>query len=475
LFSPTATSANVPGALGGDSPKLQDAHPVASSPDNGWTFVDAPDATSSGTPAANASASQFDPAASGHGNSSPWDPNFMAAPAAGIAASGVPTGNISANPLSQATVNPRDIMTGLPNNDYLPFSQFNDPTGLGPPSEPSEDLLNIWNEFNRLEAAGIPLTELGRSTAHASTGQTSAGQASAGQAPAAQAPVAQPSAAQAPVAQASAGQAPSSRLNSSLGYSFTPPAQPFTSSYPDGLPDDFFSSSFLTPPRRSEGINISPYNATISAGYPTVQYAAAPAKLQLLDSPTSPDEYVYPRFQKLFSSAEEAKRHRKSTRNNVYPDVLLAWVKATQRDYWVEEIYNAMINIYDVEDGEGSNHRKRFSDSKIIDHKDLEATAHAVFDKACSIHERGWTKPRIYLAEAKRGGKVDKNKENVQGRLAAICQTLRKSKAACNDALQGGISLLRLCYNAEMRVKSKDANKRGNTAKKEIIEKGRKA
>lgn len=95
------------------------------------------------------------------------------------------------------------------------------------------------------------------------------------------------------------------------------------------------------------------------------------------------------------------------------------------------------------------------------------------FDKCLSIHEKGWTKPSVYKVEAKRGDKKDVFKNRVEGRLFEVVETLRVSKAACNDALQGGITLLRLCYNPKQLRCSKDANKVGNFVKKVRLEVGK--
>ena len=181
----------------------------------------------------------------------------------------------------------------------------------------------------------------------------------------------------------------------------------------------------------------------------------------------------YGEYPCMIKTREEARKHRRRSRIDLkkYKDPNLNGVKE-QRDQWVCKIYNAMINLESVQDNSSSTHFKRFKEAK-FDQLDLEATAHAVFDKCLSIHEKGWTKPSVYKVEAKRGDKKDVFKNRVEGRLFEVVETLRVSKAACNDALQGGITLLRLCYNPKQLRCSKDANKVGNFVKKVRLEVGK--
>jgi hypothetical protein len=202
----------------------------------------------------------------------------------------------------------------------------------------------------------------------------------------------------------------------------------------------------------------------------------------------------YRAYQGLFQSGKAAKAHRKKNRRERKKDPNAAYVRKYGRQYWVERIYNSMINIDHLEDSASSTHRDRFVNKKAFEPDDLEATAHHVFvsihhflvlllseclltsyvqDKALAVHEKGWTRYTIYHKNAVRGALVDKSQNNVELRLQRICQLLRGNKSLVNDALQGGLTLAQLCDNPYLRSGTKAQNNRGNAVRGKRLQAGR--
>lgn len=178
-----------------------------------------------------------------------------------------------------------------------------------------------------------------------------------------------------------------------------------------------------------------------------------------------PQAPIYAPYQGLFQTASAAKAHRNRIRTAGIQDPNIHNVKTYRREYWVKQIYEAMISVNNLVDNLSSVHLKRFTLVHELDPSDLEAAAHHVFEKAIAVHERGWTRPSVYHREAIRGKLADQHKNNVEARLATICETMRVSKAACNDALQGGLSLARLVHNPDQRKAGKEGNNVGNVNK----------
>ena len=129
--------------------------------------------------------------------------------------------------------------------------------------------------------------------------------------------------------------------------------------------------------------------------------------------------------------------------------------------YWVRRIYDSIIDISDVRDSEKSINLVRF-EGEAYDPTDIEATAHHIFDEAIAVHTRGWVRPNIYHKKVVRGKLMDISQTSVERRLARICLLLRHAKAACDDALRGGLTLALLCDNPEARGSTKDSNNNGN-------------
>ena len=131
-----------------------------------------------------------------------------------------------------------------------------------------------------------------------------------------------------------------------------------------------------------------------------------------------------------------------------------------------------MISVSDISDGHASIHRLRFTTynkDKRFEALDLEAVAHHVFDMALSVHERGWTRPKIYHKKAVRGKLVDLSEQSVEERLSRICACLREKKAVVDDAVRGGITLALLCDNPEARSFTKFSNDNGNKKRGERL------
>jgi hypothetical protein len=130
--------------------------------------------------------------------------------------------------------------------------------------------------------------------------------------------------------------------------------------------------------------------------------------------------------------------------------------------YWVQELYEAMIDIGEMADGKSSIHRNRFLKQQAFDPMDLEATAHHVFDAAIAVHERGWSRPTVYHKKVVRGKLTDVSEKSVETRLARICMCFRQNKATVDDAIRGGVTLALLCDNPEARGFTKASNNTGN-------------
>jgi hypothetical protein len=137
--------------------------------------------------------------------------------------------------------------------------------------------------------------------------------------------------------------------------------------------------------------------------------------------------------------------------------------------YWVRRIYEAMIDISDMTDGESSIHRVRFADDTTFDPLDLEAAAHHVFDSALAVHERGWNRPLVYYKRVVRGRLTDVSEKCLERRLARICLCLKHKKATVDDALRGGVTLALLCDNPEARGFTKVSNNTGNKKRGERL------
>jgi hypothetical protein len=137
--------------------------------------------------------------------------------------------------------------------------------------------------------------------------------------------------------------------------------------------------------------------------------------------------------------------------------------------YWVRRIYEAMIDISHISDGDSSIHRQRFAESAIFDATDLEATAHHIFDSALAVHERGWNRPSVYHKKVVRGKLTDVSEKSLESRLARICGCLRQRKATVDDAVRGGVTLALLCDNPDARGFTKASNNTGNKKRGERL------
>jgi hypothetical protein len=137
--------------------------------------------------------------------------------------------------------------------------------------------------------------------------------------------------------------------------------------------------------------------------------------------------------------------------------------------FWVQEIYEAMIDIGEMADGKSSIHRNRFIKHQVFDPMDLEATAHHVFDAAIAVHERGWSRPIVYHKKVVRGKLTDVSEKSVETRLSRICMCFRQNKATVDDAIRGGVTLALLCDNPEARGFTKSSNNTGNERRGERL------
>ncbi|EUC47921.1 hypothetical protein COCMIDRAFT_89038 [Bipolaris oryzae ATCC 44560] len=172
---------------------------------------------------------------------------------------------------------------------------------------------------------------------------------------------------------------------------------------------------------------------------------------------------IYPAFSNHFATGAEAKAWRTQSRGMIKdqaPDLLR--VKEFGRNYWVRRIYESIIDISNIDDSKQSCHRRRIKEELAYDTKDLEATAHHIFDRAIGVHEVGWNRLLLYHKEAKRGKLIDLGERCLERRLACICTALQQQKAVVDDALRGGITLRLLCDNPTARAATKKSNNAGN-------------
>ncbi|KAI4653909.1 hypothetical protein J4E93_001677 [Alternaria ventricosa] len=191
-------------------------------------------------------------------------------------------------------------------------------------------------------------------------------------------------------------------------------------------------------------------------------YEIIPIEFDAPEPDPSDPQPIYPAFSGRFKTGAAARAYRKRARvpkKGPAPDV--ERVKKYGRMYWVRRIYDSIIDISDVRDSEKSNHLVRFEE-EAYDSTDIEATAHHVFDEAVAVHTRGWVRPNIYHKKVVRGKLMDISKTSVERRLARICLLLKHVKAACDDALRGGLTLALLCDNPEARGSTKISNNSGN-------------
>jgi hypothetical protein len=176
---------------------------------------------------------------------------------------------------------------------------------------------------------------------------------------------------------------------------------------------------------------------------------------------------IYPAFKGKFKNSADAKVHRKRIRAVLKEASDLRRAKQEGREYWVKRIYDAMINIDNLDDEGKSIHMYRFQDKVAFEADDLEAVAHHVFDKAVAVHEKGFTWPLIYRDKAvrKTSAKFDKSWDSLEHRLSLICDLLSSSKAACDDVIRGGVTLALTVDNPTARLETKRSNNKSNKQK----------
>lgn len=201
---------------------------------------------------------------------------------------------------------------------------------------------------------------------------------------------------------------------------------------------------------------------------------------------------IYPAYAGTFTTSKDAKDFRKRMR--VPPKNLATDLERVKRygrkhpclkrdhepqanppagQYWVRKLYEAMIDISSVADGDSSIHRQRFTDSAVFDPDDLEAVAHHIFDSALAVHERGWVRPSVYHKKVVRGKLTDVSEKSLESRLVRICLCLKQKKATVDDAMRGGVTLALLCDNPDARGFTKLSNNNGNKKRGERLKQAR--
>lgn len=247
-------------------------------------------------------------------------------------------------------------------------------------------------------------------------------------------------------------------------------------------------SSIASPTPSEAHSNDSTFSLSISlddVGFitPSNKHDALPAPLTtsnytpLLNEPAPPvPTTIYPTYSGYFANSADAKAHRRRARLPPKSQALdIARVKHFGRNYWVRRLYNAMVDISAITDGESSIHRTRFTQKLgkdqdyAFDPLDLEATAHHIFDEAIAVHERGWNRPTVYHKNAVRGKLVDVSETSLELRLSRICLCLQQKKSVVDDAIRGGVTLALLCDNPEARSFTKASNDVGNKKRGERL------
>ncbi|CAA9965631.1 hypothetical protein PTMSG1_08990 [Pyrenophora teres f. maculata] len=172
---------------------------------------------------------------------------------------------------------------------------------------------------------------------------------------------------------------------------------------------------------------------------------------------------LYPAYTGRFQTREAARTYRQRSRlpPKLAPD--FERVKRYGRQYWVRRIYEAMIDRSNICDKENSINRQRFDQVPGFEPLDLEAVAHHVFDSALAVHERGFSRPKVYHKRVVRGKLVDVSEHCIERRLSRICYCLSYCKAIVDDVIHGGVPLALLCDNPEARLASKVSNNTGNS------------
>ncbi|KAF2625927.1 hypothetical protein BU25DRAFT_472731 [Macroventuria anomochaeta] len=196
----------------------------------------------------------------------------------------------------------------------------------------------------------------------------------------------------------------------------------------------------------------------------TANYTPDPSVLTAVPEATPDPTAIYDPLTTLhFRTSANAKAHRRRARLPPKSQALdVARVKHYGRDYWVRRIYNAMIDIRYITDGDSSIHRARFTQTRAFHALDLEATAHHIFDEAIAVHERGWIRPTVYHKKVVRGKLIDLSENSLEMRLSRICLCLQQKKSSVDDAIRGGVTLALLCDNPEARSFTKASNDVGN-------------
>lgn len=254
-----------------------------------------------------------------------------------------------------------------------------------------------------------------------------------------------------------------------------PPPSPSPSTSPSLSPSKATTAaSAVSFPHSLDDVGINTLNDTLVAGPTTLTtstYTPCPHILANQPvAPSDPDALYPPLTTSHFRSAAEAKAHRRRARLAPKSHATdITRVKTLGRDYWVCRIYHAMINSRDITDGEKSVHRMRFTRLAAFDALDLEAAAHAVFDEAIAVHERGWNRSTVYHKHTVRGKLVDISGASVELRLSRICLVLGETKSAVDDAVRGGLTLALLCDNPEARRFTKESNNVGNQKRGERL------
>lgn len=199
-------------------------------------------------------------------------------------------------------------------------------------------------------------------------------------------------------------------------------------------------------------------------------YTPLPSVLAIQPEP-SPPKTVYQAYSSYFRTSDEAKAYRRRPRLAPKSQALdIKRVKQFGRDYWVRRLYNAMVDVSDISDGEQSIHRLRFTQKPLpFNPLDLEATAHYIFEEAIAVHERGWNRPTVYHKKVLRGKLVDLSETSLEMRLGRICLCLQQKKSSVDDAIRGGVTLALLCDNPEARSFTKESNDIGNKKRGERL------
>ncbi|KAF2121059.1 hypothetical protein BDV96DRAFT_594311 [Lophiotrema nucula] len=137
-----------------------------------------------------------------------------------------------------------------------------------------------------------------------------------------------------------------------------------------------------------------------------------------------------------------------------------------QRDWWVGELLQAMLNLCNIRDPHGPEVRLFTPGHKHYDERNIEAKCWLLFGILIDQVTNGYRGSRSQsLAKTKR----DDRHVNAEQRIQNVVQALKFDKRVCKDVLQDPTRINDLVYAPLAVADRKLVNEKNNTTKKEAI------